>query len=208
MTPIKIAIVGGECTGKTLLCETLANALPGLWVPEYLREFVDRHARVPALEDQAPSQPRREPKRAIGGVRVQGEADIVVRFAKCCSPVPGDPIVAFISRGRGVIVHTRTCPKTFNLDPARGVEVSWDEDARLLRPVAVQVVSEDKPGILAAISKCFLEHGVNIVQAKCKASEDGRGLNLFQVAVGHVDQLKKVLRAIQGIDGVISSIRL
>jgi GTP pyrophosphokinase len=163
---------------------------------------------LPALEDQAPSQPRREPKRAIGGVRVQGEADIVVRFAKCCSPVPGDPIVAFISRGRGVIVHTRTCPKTFNLDPARGVEVSWDEDARLLRPVAVQVVSEDKPGILAAISKCFLEHGVNIVQAKCKASEDGRGLNLFQVAVGHVDQLKKVLRAIQGIDGVISSIRL
>ena len=163
---------------------------------------------LPSIDAEIPTQPRREPKRSVGGVRVQGEADIVVRFAKCCSPVPGDPIVAFISRGRGVIVHTRQCNKAFSLDPARSVEVSWDEETRLQRPVAVQVVSEDKPGILAAISKCFLEHSVNIAQAKCKATEDGRGLNTFQVAVGHVDQLKKVLRAIQGIDGVISATRL
>ena len=163
---------------------------------------------LPVVGGEAHAQARREPKRSVGGVRVQGEADIVVRFAKCCSPVPGDAIVAFISRGRGVIVHTRQCTKAFNLDPARSVEVSWDEDARLTRPVAVEVVSEDKPGILAAISKCFLEHSVNIAQAKCKATEDGRGLNTFQVAVGHVDQLKKVLRAIQGLDGVISAARL
>ena len=163
---------------------------------------------LPALGREPQAVTRRDPKRSVGGVRVQGEADIVVRFAKCCSPVPGDPIVAFISRGRGVIVHTRQCPKAFNLDPARSVEVSWDEDSRLQRPVTVQVVSEDRPGILAAISKCFLEHSVNIAQAKCKATEDNRGLNTFQVAVGHVDQLKKVLRAIQGLDGVISAARL
>jgi len=124
------------------------------------------------------------------------------------SPVPGDAIVAFISRGRGVIVHTRQCPKAFNLDPARSVEVSWDNETRQLRPVAVEVVSEDKPGILAALSKCFMEHGVNIAQAKCRATDDNRGLNTFQVTVSHVDQLHKVLRAIQGIDGVISAIRL
>jgi GTP diphosphokinase / guanosine-3',5'-bis(diphosphate) 3'-diphosphatase len=168
----------------------------------------DVSTEMPVVEDEAPAQPRRESKRSVGGVRVQGEADIVVRFAKCCSPVPGDAIVAFISRGRGVIVHTRQCPKAFNLDPARSVEVSWDEDTRLLRPVAIEVVSEDKPGILAALSKCFMEHGVNIVQAKCRATEDNRGLNTFQVTVNHVDQLKKVLRAIQSIDGVISATRL
>ena len=163
---------------------------------------------LPAREEEARAQPRREPKRSVGGVRVQGEADIVVRFAKCCSPVPGDAIVAFISRGRGVIVHTRQCPKAFNLDPARSVEVSWDEETRLLRPVAVEVISEDKPGILAALSKCFMEHGVNIAQAKCRATEDNRGLNTFQVTVNHVDQLRKVLGAIQGIDGVITATRL
>ena len=105
-------------------------------------------------------------------------------------------------------MHQRQCPKTFNLDPARSVDVSWDEDSRLVRPVAVEVISEDKPGILAAISKCFLEHSVNIAQAKCKATDDNRGLNTFQVAVGHVDQLKKVLRALQGLDGVLSATRL
>ncbi len=162
----------------------------------------------PAVGTEIRSQPRRDPRRSVGGVRVQGEADIVVRFAKCCSPVPGDAIVAFISRGRGVIVHTRQCPKAFNLDPARSVEVSWDEETRLLHPVAVEVISEDKPGILAAISKCFMEHSVNIAQAKCRATDDHRGQNTFQVAVNHVDQLKKVLRAIQGIEGVISAVRL
>src|SRR4051794_25003725 len=66
---------------------------------------------------------RKQPKKSVGGIRVQGEADIVVRFAKCCTPVPGDSIVAFISRGRGVIVHKRDCPKSLDLDPARRVDV-------------------------------------------------------------------------------------
>ena len=186
-----------------LLPETAAAAIyPQLQSAEVTSDT------LPALTEETRIQPRRESKRSVGGVRVQGEADIVVRFAKCCSPVPGDAIVAFISRGRGVIVHTRQCPKAFSLDPARSVEVSWDEDTRLLRPVAVEVISEDKPGILAALSKCFMEHGVNIAQAKCKATEDNRGLNTFQVTVNHVDQLRKVLRAIQEIDGVISAERL
>jgi len=160
-----------------------------------------------AIVADASAQARRSAKRSVGGVRVQGEADIVVRFAKCCSPVPGDHIVAFISRGRGVIVHTLSCPKALNLDPARRVEVSWDEDTRMLRPVAVEVISTDRPGILAAISKCFTEFGVNIIQAKCKTTEDRRGINTFQVTVSHVDQLKKVVRALQGIDGVTSAER-
>jgi guanosine-3',5'-bis(diphosphate) 3'-pyrophosphohydrolase len=147
-------------------------------------------------------------KKAVGGIRVQGEADIVVRFAKCCTPVAGDSIVAFISRGRGVIVHTRECPKALDFDPARRVDVAWDEGVQTPRPVSVEVLSTDRPGILASISKCFTEHGVNISQAKCKVTEDKQGVNTFQVMVGHVDQLKKVIRAIQGLDGVLSVSRM
>ncbi len=154
------------------------------------------------------SQPKRIARKSVGGVRVQGEADIVVRFAKCCTPVAGDSIVALISRGRGVIVHTLECPKALDLDPARRVEVSWDEGTHTLRPVAVEVLSADKPGILAAISKCFTEHGVNITQAKCKTTEDRRGVNTFQVTVGHLDQLKTVIRAIQSLDGVLQVSRI
>jgi GTP pyrophosphokinase len=191
---------------KEKLLDKLSPAVAAAAVYPQLQSDVSME--MPVVEDEAPAQPRRESKRSVGGVRVQGEADIVVRFAKCCSPVPGDAIVAFISRGRGVIVHTRQCEKAFNLDPARSVEVSWDEETRLLRPVAVEVISEDKPGILAALSKCFLEHSVNIAQAKCRTTEDNRGLNTFQVTVSHVDQLNKVLRTIRGIDGVISAVRL
>jgi guanosine-3',5'-bis(diphosphate) 3'-pyrophosphohydrolase len=158
---------------------------------------------------EIPAAARRPvPKRSIGGIKVQGEADILVKFAKCCSPVPGDSIVGFISRGHGVVIHTRDCPKALDLDPARRVDVAWDDEAKTLRPVAVQVTCSDRPGLLAAMSKLFTEHGVNISQAKCRTTEDGRAVNTFQVTVGHLDQLKTVLRNLETIQGVVSATRL
>jgi GTP diphosphokinase / guanosine-3',5'-bis(diphosphate) 3'-diphosphatase len=183
---------------------TPEQAYAAIYPPTHPAEAPTDAAPIPVTDGNLS---RRTPKRSVGGVRVQGEADIVVRFAKCCTPVTGDPIVAFISRGRGVIVHTLECKKALNLDPARRVEVSWDEETRMLRPVAVEVISTDRPGILAAISKCFGEFGVNIAQAKCKTTEDRRGINTFQVTVSHVDQLKSVVRALQGIEGVLSAER-
>ena len=153
---------------------------------------------------------RKAVKKSVGGVRVQGEADIVVRFAKCCNPVPGDSIVGFISvsRDRAVLVHTRECPKSLDLDPGRRLDVAWDDGVQTLRPVAVEVLSTDRPGILASISRCFTEHGVNISQAKCRTTEDGRAVNTFQVTVGHLEQLKTVLRSLGAIEGVVSATRL
>lgn len=150
---------------------------------------------------------RRAAKRAIGGIKVQGESDILVKFAKCCSPVPGDPIIGFVSRGHGVAIHTPDCEKAMALDPARRLEVSWDDDSKTLRPVTVEVQADDRPGLLASISRAFTESGVNISQAKCRTSEDGKAVNTFQVAVGHVDQLKTVLRNLQAIEGVVSAAR-
>jgi GTP pyrophosphokinase len=166
----------------------------------------------PATVDEARGESplaglRRAPKRAVGGIRVQGESDIVVKFAKCCSPVPGDSIIGFISRGHGVSIHTHDCSKAMALDPARRVDVSWDDDSRTLRPVTVEVQAEDRPGLLASISRAFTENGVNISQAKCRTSENGKAVNTFQVSVGHVDQLKTVLRSLQGIVGVVSAER-
>jgi guanosine-3',5'-bis(diphosphate) 3'-pyrophosphohydrolase len=150
---------------------------------------------------------RRTPKRAIGGIRVQGESDIMVKFAKCCSPVPGDSIIGFISRGHGVSIHTHDCDKAMALDPARRVDVTWDDESKTLRPVTVEVQAEDRPGLLASISRAFTENGVNISQAKCRTSENGKAVNTFQVSVGHVDQLKTVLRSLQAIVGVVSAER-
>jgi GTP pyrophosphokinase len=169
-----------------------------------------RGAEAPAApQPEVPPAARRPiASRRIAGVRVQGEADILVKFAKCCTPVPGDEIVGFISRGHGVVIHTRDCPKALELDPARRLDVAWDEESKTLRPVAVQVTCTDRPGLLAAISKAFTEQGVNISQAKCRTTEDGRAVNTFQVTVGHLDQLKTVLRSLVSIQGVVSATRL
>jgi GTP pyrophosphokinase len=164
-------------------------------------------ANHPATEPAAAV--RRTPaKRSVAGIRVQGEADILVKFAKCCSPVHGDSITGFVSRGHGVVIHTRDCQKALDLDPLRRVEVAWDDEARTLRPVAVQVTCEDRPGLLASISKSFTENGVNISQAKCRTTEDGRAVNTFQVTVGHLEQLKTVLRSLHAIEGVVAATRL
>ena len=166
-------------------------------------------AAAPAPAAEVPAAARSPIlKRSIGGIKVQGEADILVKFAKCCTPVPGDSIVGFISRGHGVVIHTRECPKALDLDPLRRVDVSWDDESKAVRPVAVQVTCSDRPGLLAAISKSFTEHGVNISQARCRTSEDGRAVNTFQVTVGHLEQLKTVLRNLETIQGVVSATRL
>jgi GTP pyrophosphokinase len=142
------------------------------------------------------------------GIKVQGEDDVLVRFAKCCNPLPGDPIVGFITRGRGVTIHTKACPKGLDLDPDRRIDVEWDGKGKTMRPVQLQIVCADKPGLLAHISQAFVETGVNISQANCRATDDHRAINTFQFAVADLDQLKKVIKSIQKIQGVYSVERL
>jgi GTP pyrophosphokinase len=151
--------------------------------------------------------PRRASK-SSAGIKVAGEDDVLVRFAKCCAPVPGDPIVGFISVGRGVTIHQLGCRKAMELDPERRIEVEWDGEQRALRPVAIQVVSADKPGILASLSQSFNDLGVNISQANCRAMDDDKALNTFQFAVRDLEQLKTVMRALTRISGVYSVTRM
>ncbi len=138
------------------------------------------------------------------GIKVQGEDDILVRFARCCSPLPGDPIVGFITRGRGVTVHRRDCDKGLDLDPDRRIDVEWDGRGKGSHEVAIQVLCADKPGLLAHISQSFTDQGVNITQAHCRATEDGRAVNTFRATVRDLDQLKSVVRQLSRIKGVYS----
>lgn len=144
------------------------------------------------------------------GIRIEGLEDVLVRFARCCNPLPGDPILGFISRGKGVTVHALDCEKAFDLDPQRRIEVQWDSGSKdtELRTVSVKVVTTDKPGILANLSQCFSAGGVNIAQANCVTTDEGKGVNTFLVSVRDLAQLTNVLRSLQKIDGVYSVERL
>ncbi len=139
-----------------------------------------------------------------GGIRLNGIDDILVRYAKCCNPLPGDEIVGFITRGRGITVHRKGCQKGFEVDPERRVEISWDSKAKINRPVQLKVVTANRPGILATVGSTFHGMNVNITEANCRADAEGRAVNMFTFEIGDVNQLKGVMRALTKVQGVVS----
>jgi GTP pyrophosphokinase len=141
-----------------------------------------------------------------GGVVLDGIEDIMVSFAKCCNPVPGDDITGFVTRGRGLSVHQRDCEKVTHLDQERMIPVSWAAknkgESVTRHAVNVRVFCTDKTGILAAISQSFSDSGVNISQAHCLTTDDERAVNTFEVLVSDLDQLRKAMKRIGQIKGV------
>jgi len=137
------------------------------------------------------------------GIKVNGVDDVLVRYARCCNPLPGDAIIGFITRGRGVTIHRRECQKAFDTDPERRVEVSWDPDSRINRPVQLKVTTLNRPGILANVSQAFSAQKINISEANCRAGDDGRACNIFTFPCTDLGQLKSVMRALGKVKGVV-----
>jgi len=142
------------------------------------------------------------------GVQIGGVDDVLVRFGRCCNPVPGDPIAGFITRGRGVTVHQMRCEKALATDPERRVEVQWDVHGDFKRPVTLRVLTADRPGLLADISNTFSKKGVNISQANCRATGDDRAVNTFEVTISDLKQLTELMRTIERLNGVYSVERI
>jgi len=138
-----------------------------------------------------------------GGVRVSGVEDVMMRFGRCCNPLPGERIVGFITRGRGVTVHAADCQRVMESDPQRRVEVSWDATDGHFRPVQVEVTCVDQPGLLAALSKAISSAGVNISRAQVRTVPDHRAVNTFEVMVDSLDSLKRVMRGLGKVRGVM-----
>jgi len=139
-----------------------------------------------------------------GGIRLNGIDDVLVRYAKCCNPLPGDDILGFITRGRGVTIHRRGCTKAFDTDPERRVEISWDSKAKINRAVQLRVVTANRPGILATVGHTFSNMGINISEANCRAGDDGKAVNVFTFVCSDLNQLKGVMRALQKVQGVVA----
>jgi len=136
------------------------------------------------------------------GIRIQGMDNMLVRFAQCCNPVPGDPVTGWITRGRGVSVHRRGCPRVLELDPERRVQVSWADDIHVDLPVSLRVMTDDRAGILAAVSSVFSSNDISISEASC-LSKDGRAENMFHFRVSDIDRLRDIMRGVAKVKGVI-----
>lgn len=132
--------------------------------------------------------------------------DVLIRFGRCCNPLPGDNIIGFITRGRGVTVHTAICTKALDNDPERRVEVVWNTQKTGLsrHHVRIRVFSLDTPGLLAIMTQTISACGVNIASANIRTTKDKKAICLFDVEVRDIAQLQKVVSALEGKKGVIS----
>ncbi|MDT8422980.1 MAG: bifunctional (p)ppGpp synthetase/guanosine-3',5'-bis(diphosphate) 3'-pyrophosphohydrolase [Desulfuromonadales bacterium] len=141
-------------------------------------------------------------KKPSSAIRIQGIDNILVRFAKCCNPLPGDPIVGFITRGHGVSIHASECPHTLDIDPVRRVDVEWDSRKKELHVVGIRVFCNDQKGLLANISAALTKNEVNIVSAHISASGDGQASCLFDIEIVDLEHLQKVMTTLRKVKGV------
>jgi GTP pyrophosphokinase len=148
-------------------------------------------------------------RRTPEGVRVRGSDDILVRFARCCSPVHGDPIAGYVTQGQGVSIHHRDCANFAALATSqqRVVEVEWDAKDDTERPVPLVLFTADSRGLLAKISSVIAEMGANIREAGVATTGDGRGRMDFVVDVRNLRQLDRIIQQIRQVPGVESVTR-
>ena len=145
-------------------------------------------------------QPRSE------GVKVHGLTNVLINFARCCSPLPGDGIVGYVTRGRGVSIHTTDCESTRKLeyDAERRTAVSWDDSGDILHPGGIALVTHDEPGTLAKVSAAVSACKVNISRFTTTTTMDKKAYMDMTVDVRDVNHLNEVIRRIEGVRGVLS----
>ena len=143
------------------------------------------------------------------GIRVPGVEDVLVRLAKCCTPVPGDPVVGYISLGRGITVHREDCPnvRALQRNPERFTTVEWEGGASSGFLVQIAVDSFDRPRLLEDVARTFAEHGANIVSYG-GVVEDGMARNWYTAEVGDVKELRSLLTALRNLDAVFDAYRV
>ncbi len=143
------------------------------------------------------------------GISVDGVDDVMLRLAKCCRPVPGDPIVGYISLGRGITIHREDCPNVAVLmrDPDRFTEVSWDGDAETSFRVEIEVHGWDRHRLLEDMSRTFAEAGINILEARCTVNHP-MVANRFVVEVGDTRTLDQAVTRLRNIDAVFDAYRV
>ncbi|MBI5194481.1 MAG: bifunctional (p)ppGpp synthetase/guanosine-3',5'-bis(diphosphate) 3'-pyrophosphohydrolase [Nitrospirae bacterium] len=165
-----------------------------------------------SVEKEEGKEKEEAPKRVRvpGGVKVTGIDDILIHFSKCCNPVPGDKILGYITRGRGISIHTPSCPNIDELDydKERLVSVEWDTTEPITYPVRISVSTIDRPGVLASVSAAITSSAANISHAEITTTEDRRAILNFIVDVKDLTHLERAIQKIEQVNGVVQVRRL
>jgi GTP pyrophosphokinase len=180
-----------------------------------VKSVVRRLAGAEAMEKEK-EEPGRL-RKAVGkllsldgaAIRVRGEGDLLASIAQCCTPVPGEPIVGFVTRGRGISVHSEDCANVRNLlyHPEREIDVEWADAPNVVYPVVLRVETEDQPGVLARLTEAIAKHDANIKNLEAKSIGVGRAGIELVVEVRDQRQLARLRETIESLPHVIQVIR-
>jgi len=174
---------------------------------------------IPADQLDRPEAPR--PETAVSRVvrkilpfgapdiTVVGHNDLLASLAKCCSPVPGEKILGYITRGRGVSVHSDSCPNVRNLlyDPERQIDVAWAGEKGASYAIELDVVTDDRPGLLADLTQAIAGEGSNIRRIEARTADDLRGYVSVSLETSDLKHLEKIVSRLRGVSGVREVIR-
>jgi len=147
-------------------------------------------------------------RRSSSPVLVGGEQDVLVGYARCCNPLPGEPVAGFITRGRGITIHLATCPQLLASEPERKIAVEWDNTVVARHHGELRVVCADRPGLLANISKVIESAGINISRIEAHNIGDEKSTIHLEVAVTDISELHTLIRGLERIRGVLSADRV
>jgi GTP pyrophosphokinase len=170
------------------------------------------HVEHDEQEVQLPVTPRSftRARSSESGVLVRGDADVLAKLARCCTPVPGDSIMGFVTRGSGVSVHREDCKNVvqLKLEPERLMEVSWAPTSKSLFLVQIQIEALDRGGLLSDVTRVLSEHHVNILSASVSTRDDRVALSRFVFEMGDSQLLEHLLNAVRRIEAVYDVYRV
>jgi GTP pyrophosphokinase len=179
--------------------------------PQNVIEHLEALVGTPQTdEDEVEEEILTQPSRATGrvsdsGVMVQGATDVMAKLARCCTPVPPDPITGYVTRGSGVTVHRADCPNITNLtgtEAERRVEVSWAPTAKSVFTVEIQVEALDRAALLSDVTRVLSENHVNILSASVSTTRERTALSRFSFEMADPRFLGHILSAVRKVDGV------
>src|SRR5574341_1530341 len=159
----------------------------------------------PHVEPVPKKLPQKLAKPHGGGMKISGMDNMMIHLSKCCNPVPGDKVIGFITRGRGVSVHTADCPNVVDLafDRDRFVDVSWGDFKLADHAVKISVRTMDKPGLLASVSSIISSAEANITHAEASIDEDRNATLNFTIDIKDVEHLNRIIKSIEAVNGVL-----
>ena len=187
----------------------IVNKMSELYERDHKRELTNEEVLASIAQSNETAADKPATMKSKSGIVVKGIADLSVRFSKCCSPVPGDEIVGFVTRGRGVSIHRTDCINVLNLpelERARLIDAEWQVPDKAVQEkyvAEIKIFANNRNGLLADISKALTEKNINILSMNTRTSKQGLATLQTTFEISSREELNRVIDKIQGIESVI-----